>query len=175
MCLSNKYFFYLLERKIPVMIRTRRTLTRNGRKKALKILDILKNVRSSRREHVFKHISFVNKLLQDLYFIEHKMTGDDMFKLLHEILGEQDMFLLKHTWTVVQNCQRFKNLDGIKVYSKLVKSFVTSYKNMVNAGPNSSSLARRLLKVTSTDKVRKVKDENLELVSESVLKQYQGE
>ena len=86
---------------MPVMIRTRKTLTRNGRKKALRILDILKNVRTSRREHVFKHIAFVNKLLQDLYFTEHKMIGDDMFKLLYETLGEQDMFLLKHTWTMV--------------------------------------------------------------------------
>ena len=71
-----------------VMIRTRRTLTRNGRKKALKILDILKNVRSSKREHVFKHIGFVNKLLQDLYFTGHKLTGDDMFKLIYETLGK---------------------------------------------------------------------------------------
>ena len=49
-----------------VMIRTHRTLTRNGRKKALQILDTLKNIRYSKREHVFKHISFVNKLLRDL-------------------------------------------------------------------------------------------------------------
>ena len=152
------------------MIRTRRTLTRNGRKKALKILDILKNVRSSKREHVLKHISFVNKLLQDLYFTEHKMIGDDMFKLLHDTLSEQNMFLLKHTWTVVQNCREFKNLEGIKAYSRLVKSFITSYKMMVNARPNSSSLAQRLPKVASTEKVRKVKDEDLELVSKSILK-----
>ena len=77
-----------------VMIKTRRTLNRNGRKKASRILDTLKNVRSSKREHVFKHIGFVNKLLQDLYFTGYKLTGDDMFKLLYEILGEQNMFLL---------------------------------------------------------------------------------
>ena len=41
---------------------------------------------------------------------------------------------------------------------------------MVNARPNSSSLAQRLLKVASTEKVRKVKDEDLELVSKSILK-----
>ena len=153
-----------------VIIRTRRTLTRNGRKKASRILDTLKNVRSSKREHVFKHIGFVNKLLQDLYFTGHKLTGDDMFKFLYETLGEQDMFLLKHTWIVVQKCQGFKNLDGIKAYSRLMKSFVISYKRMVNARPNSSSLARRRPIVASTDKVRKVKDEDLELVSKSVLK-----
>ena len=51
---------------MPIMIRTRRTLTRNGREKASQILDTLKNVRSSKREHVFKHISFVNKLFRDL-------------------------------------------------------------------------------------------------------------
>ena len=77
-----------------VMIRTRKTLTRNGRKKASRILDSLKNVRSLKREHVFKHIGFVNKLLQDLYFTGHKLTGDDMFKLLYKTLGEQNMFLL---------------------------------------------------------------------------------
>ena len=153
-----------------VMIKTRKTLTRNGRKKASRILDTLKNVRSSKREHVFKHIGFVNKLLQDLYFIGHKLTGDDMFKPLFEILGEQDMFLLKHIWTVVQRCRGFKNLDGIEVYDRFVKSFVTSYKRMVNARPNSSLLARRLPRVTSTDKVRNVKDEDLELVSKSDLK-----
>ena len=47
---------------MPIMIRTRRTLTRNGREKASQILDTLKNVRFSKREHVFKHIGFVNKL-----------------------------------------------------------------------------------------------------------------
>ena len=73
---------------MPVMIRTRRTLTRNSRKKALRILDTLKNVRSSKREHVFKYIGFVNKLLQDLYFTGHKLTGDDMFKLIYETLGK---------------------------------------------------------------------------------------
>ena len=77
-----------------VMIRTHRTLTKNGRKKASRILDTLKNMRSSKREHVFKYIGFVNKLLQDLYFTRHKLTGDDMFKLLYETLGEQVMFLL---------------------------------------------------------------------------------
>ena len=152
------------------MIRTRRTLTRNGRKNASRILDTLKNVRSSKREHVFKHIGFVNKLLQDLYFTGHKLTGDDMFKVFYETLGEQDMFLLKHTWTVVQKCRGFKNLDSIIAYNKLMKSFVTSYKRMVNVRPNSSLLDRRLLIVASTDKVRKVKDEDLELVSKSVLK-----
>ena len=125
-----------------VMIRTRKTLTRNGRKKASWILDTLKNVRSSKREHVFKYIGFVNKLLQDLYFTGHKLIGDDMFKLLYETLGEQDMFLLKHTWIAVQRCQGFKNLDSIKAYSRLVKSFVTFYKRMANARPNSSSFAR---------------------------------
>ena len=144
------------------MIRTCRTLTRNGRKKASRILDTLKNVRSSKREHVFKYIGFVNKLLQDLYFTGHKLTGDDMFKLLYETLGEQDMFLLKHTWTVAQRCRGFKNLDDIKAYSRLMKSFVTSYKRMVNARLNSSLLAQRLPRVASTDKVRKVKDEDLE-------------
>ena len=83
------------------MIKTCKTLTRNGKKKASRILDTLKNVRSSKSEHVFKHIGFVNKLLQDLYFIGHKLIEDDMFKLLFETLGEQDMFLLKHTWIVV--------------------------------------------------------------------------
>ena len=86
---------------MPVMIRTRMTLIRNGRKKALRILDALKNVRSLKREHVFKYIGFVNKLLQDLYFTGHKLIGDDMFKLLYETLGEQDIFLLKHTWIMV--------------------------------------------------------------------------
>ena len=84
-----------------VIIRTRRTLTRNGRKKPLKFLDTLKNVKSLKREHLFKHLSFVNKLLQDLYFIGYKITRDDMFKLLYETLGEQDMFLLKHTWIMI--------------------------------------------------------------------------
>ena len=118
-------------------------------------------MKSSKRKHVFKHIGFVNKLLQDLYFIEHKLTGDDMFKLIYRTLGERDMFLLKYTWTVIQRCQRFKNLGGIKVYG---------YKRMMNARPNSSSLVRRLPRVASTDKVRKVKDEDLELVSNSILK-----
>ena len=104
------------------MIRTRRTLTRNGRNEASRILSILKNVKSSRKEYVVKHIGFVNKLLQDLYFTGNKLTGDDMFKLFYETLGEQDMFLLKHTWTVVQNCWGLKNLDGIGAYSRLVKS-----------------------------------------------------
>ena len=71
---------------------------------------------------------------------------------------------------MVQNCRGFKNLNGIGVYSRLVKSFVTSYKRMVNAKPNASSFARRLPKVVFTDKVRKVKDEDLELVSKFVLK-----
>ena len=70
------------------MIRTHRSLTRNGKKEALRILGILQNVKSSRNEHVFKHIGFVNKLPQDLYFIEHKMTGDYMFKLIHWTLDE---------------------------------------------------------------------------------------
>ena len=152
------------------MIRIRRTLTRNGRKKDLRILDTLKNVRSSKMEHVFKYIEFVNKLLQDLYFTRHKLIGDDMFKLLYKILGEQNMFQLKHTWTVVQRCRGFKNLDGIKAYTRLMKSFVTSYKRMVNARPNSSSFAQRLPIMASIDKVRKVKDEDLELVSKSILK-----
>ena len=73
-------------------------------------------------EHVFKHICFVNKLLQDLYFTRHKLTRDDMLKLLYETLGEQDM-LLKHTQTVVQRCRGFKNLDSIKAYGRLEKSF----------------------------------------------------
>ena len=98
------------------------------------------------------------------------MTGADIFKLFYKTLGEQDIFLLKHTWTMVQNCRRFKNLDCIKVYSRLVKSFVTFYKRMVNARLNSSLLARRLPKVTSTDKVKKVNDKNLELVFKSVMK-----
>ena len=92
-----------------------------------------------------------------------------MFKLLYKTLGEQDMFLLKHIWIVVQRCQGFKNLDGIKAYSRLVKSFVTSYKRMVNTRLNSLSLARRLPRVTSTDKVRRVEDKDLELVSKSIL------
>ena len=71
-----------------VLVRTRRTLTKNGRKKVIKILNTLKNMRSSKREHVFRHISFVNKLLQDHYFTRHKLTGDDMFNLFHETLGE---------------------------------------------------------------------------------------
>ena len=71
-----------------VIIRTHRILTRNGRKNALKIVDTLKNVRSSKREHVFKHIGFVNKLFQDLYFTGHKLTGDVMFKLIYETLGK---------------------------------------------------------------------------------------
>ena len=41
---------------------------------------------------------------------------------------------------------------------------------MLNARPNASSLARRLPKMASTDKVRKVKDDDLELVSKSILK-----
>ena len=65
---------------------------------------------------------------------------------------------------------KIKNLSGIIVYNRLVKSFVTSYKRMVNARSNSLSFARRLLRVASIDKVRKVKDEDLELVSKSVLK-----
>ena len=56
------------------------------------------------------------------------------------------------------------------MYGRLVKSFVTFYKRMMNARPNSSSLARKLPRMTSTDKVRKIKDEDLELVSKSVLK-----
>ena len=96
-----------------IMIRTRRTLTRNGREKASQILDTLKNVRSSKREHVFKHIGVVNKLFQDWYFIGYKLIGDDMFKLLYETLGEQDMFLLKHTWTVVQNLRILMTLKHI--------------------------------------------------------------
>ena len=71
---------------------------------------------------------------------------------------------------MVQNYQGFKNLDNINTYSKLVKSFITTYKKMINARPNSSSLAHRLPKVASTNKVRKVKDEDLELVSKSILK-----
>ena len=86
---------------MPIMIRTCRSLIRNGKMKALRILGILKNVKTLPREHVFKHIGIVNKLLQDLYFIRHKMAGDDMFKLLYETLGEQDMLLLKHTWIMV--------------------------------------------------------------------------
>ena len=93
-----------------------------------------------------------------------------MFKLLYETLGEQDMFLLKHTWTVVQKCRGFKNLDGIKAYSRLMKSFITSYKGMVNVRPNSSLLAQTLPRVASIDKIRKVKDEDLELISKSILK-----
>ena len=66
----------------------------------------------------------------------------------------------------------FKNFNVIKAYGKLVKYFVTSYKKkkMVNAIPNSSSLAQKLPRVTSTDKVKKVKDEDLELISKYVLK-----
>ena len=41
---------------------------------------------------------------------------------------------------------------------------------MVNARPNALSLAHRLLKVASTNKVRKVTDKDLELVSKSILK-----
>ena len=63
------------------MIKTRMFLTRNGKKKALRFLGILNNVKTSSREHVFKYIGFINELLQDLYFTGHKMTGDDMFKL----------------------------------------------------------------------------------------------
>ena len=165
---------------MPVMIRTHRTLTRNSRKKALRILDNLKNVRSSKREHVFKHIAFVNKLLQDLYFTGHKMIGDDMFKLLYKTLGEQDMSCWnKHgLWSKdVRDLRILTTLKCIvdfffllKAYSRLMKSFVISYKRMVNARPNSSSLAWRLPRVASTDKVRKVKDEDLEFVSKSILK-----
>ena len=71
---------------------------------------------------------------------------------------------------MIQRCQRFKNLNGIKAYSRLMKSFVTSYKRIVNAKPNSLSLAPRLPRVESIDKVKKVKNEDLELVSKSVLK-----
>ena len=71
---------------------------------------------------------------------------------------------------MVQNCRGIKNLDGIKAYSRLTKSFVTSYKMMVNAKPNASSLSQRLSKVAHTDKVRKGNDEDLELVFKSILK-----
>ena len=155
---------------MPIMLRTHKSLTKNGRRIALKILGALKNVKPSPKEHVFKHISFVNGQLQDLYFIGYKMTGDDLFKLFHLTLGEQDMFLLKYTWTVVQNCRRFKNLDSIDAYSKLVKSFIITYKKMVNTRLNASSLALKLPKVASTDKVKKVTNEDFELIFKSVLK-----
>ena len=71
---------------------------------------------------------------------------------------------------MVQNYRGFKNLDGIDAYNILVKSFITTYKRMINARPNSSSLAHKLPKVASTNKVRKVADEDLELGSKSVLK-----
>ena len=50
-----------------------------------------------------------------------------------------------------------------------MKSFTTTYKRMVNTKPNASSLALRLPKVASTDKVIKVIDEGLELVFKYVL------
>ena len=71
---------------------------------------------------------------------------------------------------MVQNYQGFKNLDGIDAYSRLVKSFITTYKRMEKARPNALSLARRVPKVASKNKVRKVKDEDLELFSKFVLK-----
>ena len=67
--------------------------------------------------------------------------------MLHETLGEQDMFLLEHIWTVVQNCCGCKNLDDIDAYRRLMKSFMTSYKRIMNARPNALSLAQRLPKV----------------------------
>ena len=137
-----------------VIIRTYRLLTKNGKRKALKILGTLKDLKTSPMEHVFKHIIFVKRLLQDLYFIEHKMTKEDMFKLLHETLGEQDMFLLENTWTVVRNYRGYKNLDSIVAYCRLVKSFIIVYKRMGNTRPNALSFARRMSKVTSNNKVR---------------------
>ena len=74
---------------------------------------------------------------------------------------------------MVQRCREFKNLDDIKAYSRLVKFFVTFYKRMVSVRPNSSPFAQKLPRVASIDKVRKVKDEDLELVSKYVLKTIQ--
>ena len=71
---------------------------------------------------------------------------------------------------MVQKCQGFKNLDGIDTYSRLVKSFLTTYKRMENTRPNASSLPRRVPKVESENKVRKVTDGNLELISKTILK-----
>ena len=102
--LFDYYFSLFVREKMLVMIRTHRSLTKNGRMKALEILGVLKKVKTSPREHIFKHISLINGLLQDLYFIGHKMTEEDVFNLFHETLGRQDMFLLKNTWTVVRNC-----------------------------------------------------------------------
>ena len=136
-----------------------------GKKKALKILGIWKNVKTSPKEHVFKHIIFVNKLLQNLYLTGHKMMGEDIFKLLYETLDGQDMFLLENTWIMVQNCWRFNNLDNIVAYSRLLESFITTYKSMSNAKPNASSLAHKVPKVAFKNKVRKVTNEYLELVS----------
>ena len=71
---------------------------------------------------------------------------------------------------MVENCRGFKNLNGIDAYSRLVKFFITTYKRIVNARPNASSLALRLPKVASVDKVRKVINEDLQLVCKSILK-----
>ena len=101
------------------------------------------------------------------------MIMEDMFNLLYETLGGQDMFLLEKTWTVVQNYRELKNLDGIDAYSRLVKFFITTYKKMKNARPNALSLARKVPKVASRNKVKKVKDEDLKLVSKSMLKSIQ--
>ena len=127
-------------------------------------------MKTSPKEHVFKHIIFVNKLLQDLYLTGHKMMGEDIFKLLYETLDGQDMFLLENTWIMVQNCWRFNNLDNIVAYSRLLESFITTYKSMSNAKPNTSSLARKVPKVAFKNKVRKVTNEYLELISKSIIK-----
>ena len=71
---------------------------------------------------------------------------------------------------MVQNYRRFKNHDGINAHSRLVKSFITTYKRMENVIPTASSLARRVPKVAAENKVRKVKDEDLELGSKFMLK-----
>ena len=78
--------------------------------------------------------------------------------------------MLKNTWIMVQNYREIKNLDSIDAYSKLVKSFIITYKKMVNTRLNASSLALKLPKVASTDKVKKVTNEDFELIFKSVLK-----
>ena len=76
---------------MPVMIKTRRLLTRNGKRKALKILGTLKNVKFFLREHVFKHIIFLIGCSKPILY-RAKDFGEDMFKLFHETLGGQNMF-----------------------------------------------------------------------------------